>query len=381
MAYGDGRIRRMKGSPYFYACYHLRGVEYTESTKCTDEKAARKFLKDKLRKVACDLEGARQFTTPQMARLHVSDLIADLKEDYKVRNKLSPQTICHFKRLERDFGKSIASKLTAQEIKAYISRRQEIGEKASTINRTLQLLSQSYTLAQTQRGFVGKPHITKLSEAENVRMECYDTATFNAIVRNLSEPVVRDLVVFCHEAGSRRGETLKLLWESKQGDLFKLPPSTTKSKKARSISMDTPELQAVLERRKAARSITVNGVTHVSPWVFSRFNFKKNCFEPIRHFYKAWKGACRKAGLTGAGQGWFHSLRKCFATESLAAGNDPLIVMQQGGWSSTTMLKRYNVITDEALRKAAERTAAYRATLSKELPASNVIPMQAGVRP
>jgi integrase len=377
MAYGDGRIRRMKGSPYWYAVYFLRGTEFTESTKCTDEKAARKFLKDKLRKIACDLEGTRRFTTPMMAKIRVSDLIADLKEDYRVRSKLSAQTICHFKRLERDFGKAIASNLTPQEIKAYISHRQEIGEKASTINRTLQLLNQTYTLAQNERGFVGKPHITKLSEADNVRMECYDMATFHAIVRNLAEPVVADLAIFCHEGGSRRGETLKLLWESKQGDLFKLPPANTKSKKPRSISMTTPELQNVLQRRQAARSITVNGVTHVSRWVFSRFNFKKNCFEPIRYFYKAWKSACRKAGLTGAGQGWFHSLRKCFATESLAAGNDPLIVMEQGGWSSTTMLKRYNVITDEALRKAAERTAAYRATLPTELPASNVIPMQA----
>ncbi len=366
----------MKGSPYLYAVYHLRGVEYTESTKCTDEKAARKFLKDKLRKVACDLEGARKFTTPQMAKLRVSDLVADLEKDYQVRGKFSSQTKSHFKRLLRDFGSFKADALTAGEIKEYIAQCQAKGQKNSTINRTTGMLAQAYKLAQIERGFSHVPHVTRLPE-NNVRMELFSEAQFQAIVSKIAEPVIADLAIFAHAVGSRRGETLQLLWTAKKGDVLKLPPCSTKTNKPRDLAVSTPELRGVLERRWAAHTITVSGVVHTSPWIFSRFNFKKNRFEPIKSFWKQWKGAVRAAGLpAGRGEGWFHTLRKCAVTDGLEAGNDAHTVMEQSGHATDHMLRRYHIITDEAIKKAQERTAAYRATLPKELPASNVIPMK-----
>jgi integrase len=377
MARGDGRIYRMQNTPFYHCAFFLRGTEYRMSTKCTDPKEAQKFLRNIIKEKNADEIGAKKMTTPQAARLLVRDLVKDLEEDYAVRGKMSPQTACHFRRLDRDFGHFKAIALTSQDVKSYIARCLAKNQKNSTINRTLGMLNQSYTVAMRERDFPSKPFITKLSEADNVREELYSEAQFQAIVSNLKEEVIQDLAIFCNAVGSRRGESLKLEWNCEHGDIWRLPACSTKTKVPRNIAMVTPELKGVRDHRFAARTCTWKGVVQTSPWIFSRFNPKKGCFEPIKYFWKQWKGAVRAAGLpAGKGQGWFHTLRKDAVTLGLEAGNDPHVIMLQTGHATDSMLRRYNLINPESLRKAQEKTAAYRATLSKELPATNVIAMK-----
>src|ERR1700680_3597335 len=97
---GNGRTF-LRGSIYWCA-YYLRGKEYRESTNETDETKAGKFLQRRLRQVGCDLEGARQFTTPKASRLTVRELQEALKADFELRGKASPQNISVLGRVDRD---------------------------------------------------------------------------------------------------------------------------------------------------------------------------------------------------------------------------------------------------------------------------------------
>jgi integrase len=369
MARGDGRLFQPKGSPFFHCAYFLRGVEHRESTKTADEQQARKFLKSKLRQVGCDLEGARKFTTPQMARVKVHDLVEDLRKDFEVRNILSSTNACHLNRLDRDFGSYKASELTAGEIKDYIQRCQAKGDKASTINRTTQMLGQSFNLAAIERGFTHKPHITRLSEKDNVRMGVLTEAEFNLIVAQLPEEL-KDMARFAHAVGLRRGEVLSLRWDCVEGDTIKLRAMDTKTKQPRSLPMVGKELSGILARRKAARAVTLNGITTLSPWIFFRIMHGQVC--QIKHFHKAWKGAAKRAGFPNA---LFHDLRRCGVTSLMRAGTPAHVAMRISGHKSDAMLRRYDLFNDEDIRKALEQTDAYRAGLPSEVPVSNVIAM------
>jgi hypothetical protein len=60
-ARGDGRIFARKGSAFLWCAYFLRGKEYLESTKETDQQRAEKFLKRRLKEVGADQIGKATF--------------------------------------------------------------------------------------------------------------------------------------------------------------------------------------------------------------------------------------------------------------------------------------------------------------------------------
>jgi hypothetical protein len=67
-ARGDGRIYAR--GEVLWVAYHLRGKKIRESTgaKVGDERAAEKFLRNRLKEVHADEIGARTFTSPKACR-------------------------------------------------------------------------------------------------------------------------------------------------------------------------------------------------------------------------------------------------------------------------------------------------------------------------
>ncbi len=63
--------------------------------------------------------------------------------------------------------------------------------------------------------------------------------------------------------------------------------------------------------------------------------------KPIKTFYKAWKSACRRAGLEGRR---FDDLRRTAARELRNAGLTKGEIMTLCGWKTRSMLDRYNLI-------------------------------------
>ena len=136
----------LRGSTY-WCRYSLRGKQYRESTGESDPNKAAKFLNNRLKEIHADQIGARQFVEPKNEKLTVHDLIEALRSDYILRGKLSSQSAGHLNRVNDDFGSELAVALTSEEIDRYIRKRVERGDAPSSINRTTQLLGQSYKLA------------------------------------------------------------------------------------------------------------------------------------------------------------------------------------------------------------------------------------------
>jgi integrase len=286
---GTGRIFQRKGSSFLWCAYYLRGKEYRESTGETDPNKAEKFLKRRLKEVGADQIGAKAFVGPQQERIKISELLDALEADYKLRGKDSMQARSNFKRVRLDFGLQRACSLTAEQVDCYIEQRLAEGSAPASINRTMQVLGQAYTLAIERKHLSNAPKIRHLSEAGNVRQGFFSEPEFRAVVDNLPE-YLKDFARFAYYTGMRKGEIASLRWEDLDGDVIRLRAENAKNGKARSVPIDG-ELLKVIERRRAARQVKARGGVPLAALVFHHDG------EPIADFRKAWATACVVAGL------------------------------------------------------------------------------------
>ena len=284
---GDGRIY-LRGKNYWIA-YYLRGRQFRESTGETDPVKAGKFLKRRLTEVGADQLGIQKFTTPQVAKTAIHELIEALKADYELRGKASPQNLSVLKRVDTDFGAYRAVDLTAEKVDKYIEQRLVDGDRPATINRATQMLGQAYALAVKRETLTRAPYIRHLSEAGNARQGFLSEAEFRTLHPHLPE-YLRDFVHFGLVTGMRKGEIASLTWSDVEVDVLTLRGEKSKNGEARTIPI-IGELDEIIERRKTARRIEESGTTRMAEFVF-------HCEgEPIREFRKSWATACVAAGL------------------------------------------------------------------------------------
>src|SRR5258705_9857946 len=113
---GNGRIFKRKESALYWCAYYLRGEEFRESTGTSDPNQATRFLKRRIREIGADQIGASTFVGPQQERMKVSSLLDALEEDYKLRDKVSPQFKTHLKEIRRHFDSWRAVDITAEAV-------------------------------------------------------------------------------------------------------------------------------------------------------------------------------------------------------------------------------------------------------------------------
>src|SRR5262245_42129878 len=82
---GTGSIYRKPGSRYWWVCYYVNGKPVYESTGSEKITDARNFLK---RKIAEAETG--NFVSPKVQRITVSELYADLLQDYRMKGQFVP---------------------------------------------------------------------------------------------------------------------------------------------------------------------------------------------------------------------------------------------------------------------------------------------------
>ncbi len=313
-------------------------------------------MKHRVRQVGADQLGLRKFVTPQASRLRIHTLIEALRQDYELRGKLSPQSSSHLDRVDRDFGEFVAATLTSEQIDSYIRERLEQGDAASSINRTCQLLGQGYKLAIRGGHLAQAPAIRRLSELGNERQNFVNEPEFRALLSDLPNDL-KDFVHFAYLTGMRKGEVASLRWADLDGDVLRLQAKHSKNRKPRSVPL-VGELADIIKRRKAARQIQANGTVELSPLIFHRHG------EPIREFRKSWASACRRAGLEGR---LFHDLRRSAVRNMVQAGVPQEVAKRISGHKSNSMFTRYNIIIEDDVRAAIERTQQYLKTVEKKV--------------
>jgi hypothetical protein len=161
--------------------YCRNGQEVRESTEIEatekNRKKAERALKQRLGEVIAEKHGGPAFIEPAQRRIRINELLTALEQDYRVRDKCSPQFVSHMKRIRDAFGLWRAVNLAAEpeSIDKYIKACKVAGLAPATINRGTQLLAQAYKLAIDRKQLKSAPVVRHLPE-RNARQGFFEDA-------------------------------------------------------------------------------------------------------------------------------------------------------------------------------------------------------------
>ncbi len=152
--------------------------------------------------------------------------------------------------------------------------------------------------------------------------------------------LLKDPVTFLYLSGWRVSEMRTLEWRDVDlpGREPCLRPEVSKNKDGRPLPL-RGELLEVFERAREKRRPDC-------PFVFHDGG------EPIGDFRKAWKTACKKAGISGI---IVHDLRRTAVRNMVRAGIPERVAMELSGHKTRRIFDRYNIVSNEDLAAVSER--------------------------
>ena len=377
---GDGRIYQKPGTRFWHMAYYVDGREVSESTRETDEERARRVLQKRLeaarrgeavphesrvmlgRVPKCESCGVLLLagrahkpdcSTPdrQPAEHEATDtLVGMLLTDYAVKERRSLATVCYPLRHVVDYfgAHAKAVSITGDRVQRYIHARRLDGASTASINMEVQLLCRAFTLAMKAHRLAAhrRPQVDRLPADESrVRRGFFSREEMESLAKRLPD-AIGDLVRFLFFSAWRVGEVRTLEWrdyERSEG-VIRLRPERSKNRHGRVLPVDRGELADVIARRWQARRLDC-------PFIFHR-NGRR-----IGDFRKLWAKACTELGLAGR---IVHDLRRSGVRHLIRGGVPPHTVMAFSGHRTASMLKRYDIIDVDDLRRAAERASEYR---------------------
>jgi integrase len=351
---GDGSLIRVEGQPNWFSLISVRGKQHEISTGTPDLKPAKRFHRQKLEELAADRQGLKQFTTPQHRQLQFGSLLDDLVSDYRVRRvKSLGSVLSHLKPVRDHFGDWRALDVNYRAIEAYITKRRENEKANATINRELELLRRALRLAHDRQLLPSIPKVRVLSE-NNTRQGFFERPDLEAVVAVLPDSL-RDFTRFAYLTGWRKGEIIP----SNGPTLTEMPaPSGSVPRRQRPAEAARSCSRVIspnwFDRRWEARLFQKNGNVRVSALVFHRDG------EPVGDLRKAWATACHAAGVPDK---LFHDLRRTAARNMVRAGVPERVAMAVTGHVTRAMFDRYNIVSEDDLRMAAQKTTMYVDTL------------------
>jgi integrase len=344
---GTGSLR-LRGTIWWMRYFH-NGKVVEESTKTSDEKEAKKRLRNKLKAADTVL-----FVAPSAQKVTFEDLCDLLRRNHARKGNRSQieQRLAH---LTKVFAGRRALSITAEEVEQYLDDRIAAGAAVATANRDASELRHAFRLA-VEKDLLPKAPAIKLRQEDNAREDFLDLAYLDPFLTELRErddPVIADCTEFAFSTCLRRGNVLGLEWSRLQleveaghvvGGELRLPGTATKNKKPLTLPL-TGRLLEVIDRRQQQRVLAC-------PFVFHRNG------HPIIEFRGAWRAATKAIGQAGL---TFHGLRRSGARVLRRAGIDELTIMRLGGWKTRSMFERYSIVDSSDLTEAQQKLDAMRA--------------------
>ena len=155
--------------------------------------------------------------------------------------------------------------------------------------------------------------------------------------------------------GLAQGEISSLKWTDVDRDAgaIRLRPEAAEIGRGRIVMLEG-DLAELIDRRWESRLFEKDGNVRVTARVFHRDG------NPVGDFKKAWVTACRAAGVAGK---LFHDLRRTAARNMVRAGVSERVAMAVTGHVTRSMFDRYNIVSEEDLRMANQKTTMYADTL------------------
>jgi integrase len=359
---GAGRIFKRPNSSAIWIAYSHRGKEVRESVdkhlrergiaRPATEDDAKRLLKLRLKQIGADSLGAKAFIGPQQERVLVCELLDSLETDLTLRQAASlPALKSHLKRVRAAFGDRRAIDISAESVDRYVENRLSAGAAKATINRETGLLAQAFRLGVERQRIGAAPRIRKLSEKGNARQGFFEKTDFEEMVKHLPD-YLDGFVRFAYYSGWRRGEIRSLRWADVDfsAKVIRLRPENSKTREGRLLALEG-DLWAVIDRQHAAREYENSDRTiGMSSYVFHRKG------EPIGDIRKSWDAACKQANLEGK---IFHDFRRTAIRNMVRAGVPERVAMAISGHRTRAVFDRYNIVSEDDLRTAIEKTNAY----------------------
>jgi integrase len=374
---GEGRIFTRGGRLWvsYYAPKEGRSVEHREPALVVDradapprpaktEAEARRVLKLRLREVAVHKAGVRPFQGPAQERVPFEDLLKAVERDYEVRELHSLGSLrSHLVHVRAYFGNDKALAVTTDRLRDYIVDRQREGVAPASIQRQLEAIRRAFKLAAEANVITFTPRIPPIS-VKNARQGFVSRADFEALLAGLGEmrgrgserrfvpdADLQDFTAFAFWTGMRKGEIARLAWEAFDRETWalRLHAKDAKTGHGRALALVGP-LREIMERRIAARRLDC-------PLVFHRAG------KSVVRFEYHWATAVKRARLPGVR---FHDLRRSAIRNLIRAGVDPAVAMKISGHRTRAVFDRYNIVSEEDLALAMQKTADYVSTLPRE---------------
>jgi integrase len=292
------------------------------------------------------------------------ELAEGLLNDYRVNRLRSldrvEDALAH---LGLRFGGWRARAITAAQILKYVAARQaaDPAPANATINRELAALKRMFRLGQRTWTGLLVPHIHLLRE-HNVRTGFFEREAFDAVHRHLP-PYAQPVALFAYVTGWRlRSEVLPLRWSQVDltAGIVRLEPGTTKAREGRTFVLP-PVLRACLDGQRAITDALQREHSCIIPWVFHRTvtSRRRQTIQPgvpIKGFRRAWRTACRAAGVPGAIP---HDFRRSAIRNMVRAHVPERVAMTMSGHKTRSVFERYNIVSEGDLREAAGRLAEF----------------------
>lgn len=278
------------------------------------------------------------------------ELAEDFLRDYRINNKKSiARAEISARQLKKKFKGYRVPQITTPEIKAYIEQRVKDEAASGTINRELSALKRILNLGvkQTPPKVDRAPHIPMLKE-NNIRKGFFEHGDFLALGEAIPE-YLKSFVTFAYKTGWRHSEITGLVWGQVDLDsgIVRLEVGETKNDEARTVYLDD-ELKGIFraqwENRKNRKKLI--------PYVFPNTDGT----DKIKRFDKAWKTACKDAGI---GNRYFHDFRRTAVRNMVRAGIPEGVAMKVSGHKTRSVFERYNIVSDTDLKLAAKKQEIY----------------------
>ncbi len=372
-ARGTGMIYQPSNSKFLWLKYYDNGVCHRESSRTADHQKAEKMLRQRLGQIE-----SGTFTGHQIEKTRVSDLGEDYLLDYKVSGKRAYVWAERRwrKYLSPHFGQMRARQLTTNHINEYVRHRQSQGASNASINRELACLKRAFNLGyrSTPRKVPFVPAFPRLAESAP-RTGFVTDKEYTQLTAHNPPVWLRGMLALGYNFGFRRGELLAM--RVCQIDLLsstiRLDRGTTKSGEPRLVSFEGLADVEVLLRE------CIQGKESGS-YLFSRDG------QRIVDFRGDWYALCVEAGLghlrcplcsnpvdpkhdcQTCTKHWdlhrlkyvglfFHDLRRSAARNLVRAGVPERVAMAITGHKTRSVFDRYNIVSEDDLRQAAQSIA------------------------
>ena len=366
-----GSVYRPKGRTLWVLKYYRDGVAIKESSGTTNEKEAKRLLRNR----ETDVLDRSLPIELSIGRVLWDEAVDDLATDYSNKDRRSwddTQRRVTLHLTPYFAGRRLAT-ITAADVAAYVkhrksqtyvpgawrrksaSRQPRRHYSRAQINRELAVLKRIFRLEIELGKLAHRPHIA-IPQETNARKGFFEVDQFLAVRARLSAPVDA-IITFAYLTGWRiDSEVLPLEWrhiDFASGEV-RLDAEMTKSAEGRVIVM-SDDLRALLrgldlahaQRQKAGQLV---------PWVFVRMvalgRGGPTVPKRVTSIRKAWLRACQAAGLPGRIP---HDFRRTAVRNYVRRGVSETTAMQLTGHKTRSVFKRYDIVSDEDRAAAAVR--------------------------